>query len=212
MRSLGAAAQAWHVRAPLERKRVCARIDPLRTAGVALRLMAWRGCWVGLGLTALAACTTVQPTAPDAPLRTGRLAVRVDATAQRPAQNFSAAFELQGRSESGQLRLLSPIGTEVARVRWQPGLAALTAAGLERPYATLDDLSDEVLGERVPLAALTDWIEGRPWPQAPFTATALGFSQMAWEVDLSGRAERRITARRGSPPAVVLRLVLDEMQ
>jgi outer membrane lipoprotein LolB len=138
------------------------------------------------------------------------LAVRVDATTQRPSQNFSAAFELQGGSERGLLRLLSPIGTEVARVRWQPGVAALTVSGLERPYATLDDLADEVLGERVPLAALTDWIEGRPWARAPHTVTALGFSQMAWEVDLSGRAERRITARRSSPPAVVLRVVLDE--
>ncbi len=161
-------------------------------------------------LALLAACATPNQAPTESPIRAGRLSVRVDASAQRPSQNFSAAFELQGHSERGLLRLLSPIGTEVARVRWQPGLAALTVAGQERPYATLDDLADEVLGERVPLAALTDWIEGRPWARAPYTVTALGFSQMAWEVDLSGRAERRITARRHSPPAVVLRVVLDD--
>jgi outer membrane lipoprotein LolB len=172
--------------------------------------LSFRACALGFVVAGLAACATPVQSPTDAPIRSGRLAVRVDATPLRPSQNFSAAFELQGRSERGLLRLLSPIGTEVARVRWQPGQAALTVSGLERPYASLDDLADEVLGERVPLAALTDWIEGRPWPGAAHTATALGFSQMAWEVDLSGRAERRITARRSSPPTVVLRVVLDE--
>jgi outer membrane lipoprotein LolB len=172
--------------------------------------MNWRRVGLFIAVSTLAACTTLQPTPESAPIRAGRLAVRVDATAQRPSQNFSAAFELQGQSERGVLRLLSPIGTEVARVRWQPGQAVLTTGGLDRPYATLDDLADEVLGERVPLAALTDWIEGRPWARAPHNPNALGFSQMGWEVDLSGRAERRITARRNTPPAVVLRVVLDE--
>ncbi len=164
--------------------------------------------WVVM-LGVMAGCASV-PAPPEGPIRAGRMAVRVDASVQRPSQNFSAGFELQGHSERGVLRLLSPLGTEVARLRWLPGQAVLTVSGLDRAYPSLDDLADEVLGERVPLAALADWMEGRPWAKMPHTVTALGFSQMAWEVDLSGRADRRITARRSAPPAVVLSLVLDE--
>jgi len=154
----------------------------------------------------------------------GRLSVRVDATAMRPSQSLTAAFQWRGDGVRGELRLLSPLGTQLARARWSPGDARLETAEGEARFDTLDDLAERALGERMPLAAWPDWLAGRPWPgaaavPAPATAVAAdagtvaraapGFEQLGWAVDLSRHAEGRIEARRAQPPAVTVRIVLD---
>lgn len=139
----------------------------------------------------------------------GRLSVRVDAADERPAQSYVAAFELRGTGGHGEMRLISPLGTQLAAARWWRGQATLATADGERTYASLDDLALAALGERVPLAALPDWIAGRPWADAPSRATAPGFEQLGWAVDLSRHAQGRIDARREAAPAVTLRIQLD---
>ena len=62
----------------------------------------------------LAACATPPPAPGEAPWTSGRLIVRVDESAGQAAQSLSAAFELRGDGESGELRLNSPLGTRVA--------------------------------------------------------------------------------------------------
>jgi outer membrane lipoprotein LolB len=161
--------------------------------------------FVALGL---AACATRGP-ATDSPLTSGRLSLRVEAEAGRSAQSLSAGFELQGDGGQGELRLLSPLGTQLASARWAPGLAELrTPEGVAR-FESLDELSQRALGERLPLAALPDWLAGRPWPGAPYLAQADGFEQLGWQVGLARLAEGAIDARREAPPAVSLRVRLD---
>jgi outer membrane lipoprotein LolB len=139
----------------------------------------------------------------------GRLSVRVEAAGERAAQSMVAAFELRGSGERGELRLLSPLGTQLALARWSRGQARLTTADGERGYASLDELALAALGERVPLAALPDWIAGRPWSGAASEPSALGFDQLGWAIDLSRRADGRIAALRATPPAVTVRIQLD---
>ncbi|MBT9596348.1 MAG: outer membrane lipoprotein LolB [Vitreoscilla sp.] len=161
---------------------------------------------------ALSACASLPPPAVgEAPPRTGRLLVRVEARDGAPAQQHSGAFELRGSAEQGQLRLLSPLGTQVALARWSPAGAELVDASGTRRFDDLDALAFEALGEAVPLGALPDWLAARPWPGAPsVNGPGDGFTQLGWTVDLSRfAADALIEARRAAPPAVLLRAKLD---
>ena len=163
-----------------------------------------------LGL--LAACAT--PPSPDpalaqGPWTTGRLSLKADASAERAAQSLSAAFELRGNATQGELRLLSPLGSVLAAAQWQPGLVLLNTPQGEQRFADLSDLSHQALGEAVPLAALPDWLAGRPWAEAPHQNLPGGFEQMGWRVWTERLAEGWVEARRDSPPAVQLRVRLD---
>lgn len=165
---------------------------------------------LALAALALLAACAAPPRNPAAnPWTTGRLSLRVEATADKPSQGLSAAFELRGSGETGELRLLSPLGTRLVTARWGSDGAVLQTNEGERRFASLDDLAVQALGEPLPLAALPDWLAGRPWPRQPFRAVADGFEQLGWQVNTSERLEGRVSARRESPPAVQLRVRLD---
>lgn len=162
------------------------------------------------GLTlALVGCATPVQGPKSNPWTTGRLSLRVDATAQKPSQGLSAGFELRGNGDAGELRLLSPLGTRLVTAIWGSGRASLQTGDGERAFASLDELALEALGEPLPLAALPDWLAGRPWPRQPFRALPDGFEQLGWQVSTTERLEGRVAARRESPPAVQLRVRLD---
>ncbi len=157
---------------------------------------------------ALVGCAT-PPVAELGAVTSGRMLLRVAAVAGQDAQNVSAAFELQGNASQGELRLISPLGTQMAAARWAPGDVTLRTAEGTQSFATLDALSRQVLGEALPLAALPDWLAGRPWPQAPHVMQAQGFEQAGWQVLLARLSEGLIEARRVAVPEVLLRVRLD---
>lgn len=183
----------------------------------------------------LAACAIAPPAAENLALTaSGRLAVRVDATPERPAQSLSAAFEWRGDGERGELTLLSPLGSRLAQARWTPkGTWLITPEG-QAQFDSLEALAERTFGERIPLVAWPDWLAGRPWPGAasvplPAAPTAgagaggaanagsagsagstPGFEQLGWRVDLARYADGRIEALRSAPPTVAVRIVLDK--
>lgn len=163
---------------------------------------------VALGL--LSACASLSPPhAEGAQVLTGRLSVRVES---EPVRALSAAFELSGDAREGALALTSPLGSKLAQARWKPNEVMLETPGSRSRYADLDALATQALGERVPLAALFDWLRGRPWPGAGSVALAgsePGFMQLGWRVVLARFAEGWVEARRDAPPAVTLRARLD---
>ncbi len=161
-----------------------------------------------LGLPLLPACSTLLPP-PSANWTLGRLLLRVDASAAQAAQSFTAGFELRGDASSGELRLLSPLGTRVATALWSPQQVRLLGADGAQSFASLDELSQRVLGQSVPLAALPDWLAGRPWAGAPHDLQTQGFVQLGWQVNTSARAAGQLEARRSAAPAVLLRVRLD---
>lgn len=156
----------------------------------------------------LAACASTPPAA-EGPWTTGRLSLRVEADGTRPAQSLTAAFELAGDGERGQLNLATPLGTRLASARWSPAGAHLATPEGEQRFETLDELARRALGEPVPLAALPDWLAGRPWPRAPHEPLPEGFAQLGWQVQIAQRAAGQVEARRSAAPAVVLRVRLD---
>lgn len=158
-------------------------------------------------LTLLAGCATVPHPAPDL---AGRLAVRVEAIDGTPARNLNSQFELRGDAQAGELQLTTPLGSIAAQARWRPGLAELITLEGTRSFADLDALAQQLLGESLPLAALIEWLRGRPWSGASSTARAGGFDQLGWHIDLSRFAEGWVLAGRDRPPVLSVRARLEK--
>lgn len=140
----------------------------------------------------LGACATRPPL--PAGGWSGRLALRVDS---QPPQAFSALFDLHGTAEAGELQLTSVLGQTLATVRWSPAGAELQRGNDLQRRGSLDELTRELTGAALPVAALFDWLAGR-------SSEASG-----WQADLSAQSQGRLVARREQPaPAAELRLVV----
>lgn len=149
--------------------------------------------WCALSL---AGCATTRTPPVDASAHwSGRLALQIES---EPPQQWSASFELQGSADQGEMLLFSPIGTTLARLSWTPQSAQLQQGGNTTHGESLSSLSERLHGTALPIAALFEWLAGRP-------AQAAG-----WQADLSGHAQGRLRAQRSLPaPTAVLRIVLD---
>jgi len=169
---------------------------------------------------ALAACATHPPPLAGV-VYTGKLAVRSEAAGDQAARSDSGQFELSGSPSEGQLVLTSPIGVAVARASWshpagihgEPGQIELEANGRTLRFDSLDAMTQEAIGQRLPLAAMFDWLAGRPWPGAPATRAPDGgsFEQLGWHVDLASFAPSQLIVadRTAPPPALHVRVKLD---
>ncbi len=158
----------------------------------------------------LAACSSLSP--PDATSIDGRLAVQVEASGSDPARSMSAPFTLRGDEKAGSFEIATPLGTMLARATWQPSAATLKTIDAERHYATLDELASDMLGESLPMAALMQWLRGRPWQGAPYASTAQpeGFAQLGWQINLARVADGLVVAERKLPaPAITVRAKID---
>lgn len=143
----------------------------------------------------------------------GRLAVRVEGVDGAAPRALNAGFELEGNPVQGRLNLATPLGTMLAQVRWAPGQARLVTPQDETDFADLDSLTAQLLGESLPVAALFDWLRGRPWPAAASEANPdraePGFRQLGWTVNLASFGEALVLARRERAPVVSVRAKLD---
>lgn len=127
---------------------------------------------------------------------TGRLGLQV---ASEPPQSFSASFELKGTALTGELTLVSPLGSTLATLRWSPGSATLRTAQEVQQYESVDTLTRRMVGTPLPIHALFDWLNG-------INTTAAG-----WRADLGRLEQGRLAANRTTPePAAELRLLLDQ--
>ncbi len=125
---------------------------------------------------------------------TGRISLQVQS---EPAQAFFAGFELKGNPEQGELTLTSPLGTNLAVLRWSAQEAVLDSGNSVQRFSSVDELLERATGASVPLPALFDWLDGRN--------TAAG----GWSADLSQQAQGRISAVRTMPqPRAEMRIVL----
>jgi outer membrane lipoprotein LolB len=161
---------------------------------------------------ARAGCAQLQkapaPVAAEARL-SGRISVTVAGNVHNRGTGGAASFELFGGPQAGRLELTSPLGALVARAEWRPGLVTLRTPGEERRFDDLDTLTRELLGEPVPVAALFDWMQARPWAAAPHQKTAAGFEQLGWRIEPKLPS---LVAVRLAEPTVTLRARLDDAQ
>ena len=153
-------------------------------------------CLMGITALSLVGCATSRPGADKSgSFWSGRLALQLQST---PPQNWSVSFELQGSAEQGQMVLLSPLGTTLARLSWNPQSARLEQGTEKTESSHLQSLSQKLTGTDLPISAIFEWLEGRE------------ISAQGWEVDLSAFKEGRLSARRIAPaPEALLRILLD---
>jgi outer membrane lipoprotein LolB len=153
---------------------------------------------LALGAAALVAgCATPRPR--PAPDLSGRLAVRIDGP--DAGRSFSADFDLSGDADRGLLRLTGPLGAILAEARWQPGRVELARGEATDSYATLDEMGRTLIGEALPMAALLDWLRGRPWPGATSRSEGSGFAQLGWRIDLARYGDGVLEATRAADAA-----------
>src|SRR5204863_5587853 len=150
---------------------------------------------------------------------------------QRPADNV--VFELSGRfavkykdeAASGnvawrhsagadEMLLSSPFGQGIARiVRTRELVTLTTAEGREMSAADAEALTEQVLGFRIPLAGLADWVRGRPGPgpartRADDEGRLVELGQRGWEIGCLGYAGKLPERMRLTYPGVELRLAI----
>ena len=202
----------------LSRRRVLRALGPALAAAGAAGSLLTTGCALTPRDTRSA---TDNAAPPDTGPWTGRLAMRMQAPHGEP-RSFSAAFELRGSAEEGELWLRSPIGSTIAQLRWQPGLAWLISDRGEQRFGSLQELTQALAraleaapagtsdpdpadaaarngtSDGLPLAELFGWLRGEAAPGRV----------SGWQLDDSARASGRLSARRRDPDAE-LRLVLD---
>ncbi|MDO8905381.1 MAG: lipoprotein insertase outer membrane protein LolB [Hydrogenophaga sp.] len=143
----------------------------------------------------LAACATPQrQVLPGESAWMGRLALTVQT---EPVQSVTAGFDLRGSPASGRLLLTSPLGNAVASVAWTETDAEWRQGDQVVKKRNLEELTTELGGTALPVAALFAWLNG----------TALEAD--GWQADLSRYKDGRITAKRNFPlPSAELRLIL----
>ena len=152
-----------------------------------------------ISLSLLSACMHAPRTpagSAQADIWSGRLSLQVHS---EPVQSFSAGFELKGSPEQGELLLSSPLGNTLLAARWTPLEAVLEESGKTRRFSHIDALIEQSTGAALPVAALFDWLHGKPG------------QQQGWTADLGQLAQGRISAQRSKPlPRADLRIVLDK--
>ena len=157
----------------------------------------WASIWLLVLLTACATPTPIRSIAqsPSDKQWQGRLSVTVQSD---PPRNMSAGFSLEGDARQGELNLLSPLGTTLATLQWNPTTTQWFQGSQQRRYDSMAHLTEETTGAALPMGAMFDWLEGK--------ATA----SPGWQADLSALNQGTLVAKRVSPePLVVLRIKLD---
>lgn len=133
----------------------------------------------------------------------GRIAVSVSADPNIPnskADSWSANFELSGSPQEGSLRLATPVGTTVAHVEWSADHAMVQTNEETLMFANLDELTRSYFNQNIPIAALFDWLAGKPTQQ----------DVPGWEVDLKRASNHIIKAEKNAAnaPKIKLRAVV----
>lgn len=192
---------------------------PRRDVGVARSAAV--GWVVVLLATLLTACATTPETAPDR-VHTGRFSAVASQGERR--ESVSGRFSMEVRRDRRRIDLATPLGTTVARIEIGPEGASANGPGMQETRGPdADALAEQLLGWRLPVSGLPDWIEGRPVPSRPSRVERDGsrlvlIEQDGWTVRLaetfatSDRPRLIILERAASPraPGVVLRLVVDD--
>lgn len=186
--------------------------------------MSFKHAWIAAALAAcLSACSqfperpsgaAAQATAPGQLALQGQLSVKLQAFQGLEAKGVSMGFFFNGGPQGGQLDLMTPMGSQVARVHWTDAEAWLQTDQGNRHFNTLGELSQEVLGESLPLAALMNWVQGQPAPDlpAPTNPQPNSFEQSGWQIDTTDIGIGRLIAQRpasASLRGVTVRIRLD---
>lgn len=151
-------------------------------------------------LVSVAACAPVEIRPPQGQLDfdlAGRIAARYG------AESFTGNVSWRHARGGDEMLISTPFGQGVARiVREGEAVQLTTADGKESRANDAEDLTERVLGFRVPLVGLADWVQGRPSPE---------LESRGWKVEFQERDEqRRPTRLRVTYQGIELRLAITQ--
>jgi len=171
----------------------------------------------GVALVLLAACAAPGFLLPAGDVDfelSGRIAVRY----RDEAGSANVAWRHGPRTD--EMLLTTPLGQGIARIVRDGGEVTLTTQdGREFRAADAESLTEQVLGFRVPLAGLSDWVRGRaaadpaPAPRAE-RRDAAGLLQLleqaGWRVEYQSYEGDRPVRLRLAYPGLEMRLAVSE--
>ena len=144
----------------------------------------------------------------------GRIAVRY----RDDAGSGNISWRHAARSD--ELLLTSPIGQGIARiVRTGDEIVLTMQDGREHRAADAETLTEQVLGFRLPIVGLADWVRGRPaqgTAPAPTRQTSDSSGRLAeleqsgWRIEYQEYQDRLPARMRLVYPGVELRLAISE--
>jgi outer membrane lipoprotein LolB len=160
----------------------------------------------------IGACAQAPLRAPEGALDfdvAGRIAVRYG------KDGFTGNLAWRHARRGDEVMISTPLGQGVARlVREGDAVQLITSEGREFRAADAETLTERVLGFRLPLEGLADWIQGRPSPGAP-ARTETGddgrlraLEQSGWRVEFQEYQAARPQRLRLTYPGIELRLVV----
>ena len=168
-----------------------------------------------LAALAVSACAELQRNDPQEAVEfeiAGRIAVRY----RNEASSGNVAW--RHARDNDELLITTPVGSSVARLVRNGGEYALTTAE-PREYLAKDaeSLTEQVLGFRLPLAGLSDWVRGRPVAGQPadLVRDAQGrpatLEQGGWRIEYQElRADGLPVRLKLFYPGIELRLAIHE--
>ena len=166
---------------------------------------------LALAAALLAACAEL-PQAPEGDFEfelSGRFAARYRDEAA------SGLLAWRHRAASDEVLLSSPFGQGLARIS-REGEKVTLIAGDDKRYSAADaeTLTEQVLGFRLPLRGLADWVRARPATDAPAQAEyaqdgrLLSLEQHGWRIEYLGYEGARPTRLKLNYPGLELRLAI----
>lgn len=154
--------------------------------------------WALLAL-ALSACASIERSSIDKPEfdLAGRIAARYR------DESFSGNLAWRHARDADEMLISTALGQGVARiVRDGEAVTLSTAEPREYKAADAESLTEQVLGFRIPLAGLAQWVQGLPAPE---------LESRGWKVEYQEYdAQRRPKRLRVTYPGVELRLAISE--
>jgi outer membrane lipoprotein LolB len=168
-----------------------------------------------LSVLAATACAELKPAPPEQAVEfelAGRIAMRY----RDEAASGNVAW--RHARESDELLITSPVGSSVARVVRTGNQVVLTTADQKEHRAgDAEALTEQVLGFRLPLAGLTDWVRARPKDGTPAAVVRgndgrlASLEQNGWRVEYQDyRADGLPVRMKLTYPGIELRLAIHE--
>jgi outer membrane lipoprotein LolB len=141
----------------------------------------------------------------------GRLAARYQSEA------FTGNVTWKHARDADEMLISTPLGQGVARIARQ-GKSVILATAEPREYRATDveALTEQVLGFRLPLEGLADWVRGRPSTEAPAQAEyasdgrMLRLEQRGWTIEFQEYDANRPARMRMVYPGIELRLAITQ--
>jgi outer membrane lipoprotein LolB len=164
----------------------------------------------GVSLAACAELAFIMPARDVEFELAGRIAVKYR------DQAASGNLAWRHAADSDELLITSPLGQGIARiVRERAEVVLTTPEGHEYRAADAESLTEQVLGFRLPLAGLSDWVRARPAPgPAQARRSADGrleeLEQAGWRVEYLEYAGARPSRLRLTYPGLELRVAVSE--